>query len=72
MAVKKLEPNVRVQGAARDTLRKDLRIRYEKGSSIRVLAESMGRSYGFTYRVLAEAGVTFRKRGGQARKRTRK
>ena len=35
----------------------------EKGASVRALAESTGRSYGFVHRVLSETGVTLRGRG---------
>ena len=35
--------------------------------TIRALAESTGRSYGFVHRVLSEAGVTMRGRGGATR-----
>ena len=45
----------------------ELRKKYEKGASIRALAESTGRSYGFVHRVLSEAGVTRRSRGGATR-----
>jgi transposase len=34
--------------------------KYEKGTSIRQLAESTGRSYGFIHRILSESGVTLR------------
>ena len=45
----------------------DLKKKYEKGASIRALAESTGRSYGFVHRVLSENGVTLRGRGGATR-----
>jgi hypothetical protein len=57
----------RILGGARDTLGAELRKKYEKGASIRALAESTGRSYGFIHRVLSEAGVTLRSRGGATR-----
>ena len=38
--------------------------RYEAGESIRSLASSTGRSYGFIHRILTEMGVTLRSRGG--------
>ena len=37
------------------------------GSSIRDLASETGRSYGFVHRMLSEAGVTLRGRGGATR-----
>ena len=45
----------------------ELRKKYEKGASIRALAESTGRSYGFIHRMLSQAGVTRRSRGGATR-----
>lgn len=62
------KPVTRVTGAARDTLARDYRIRYEAGASIRALSEESGRSYGFVHRLLGEAGVEFRSRGGATRR----
>lgn len=42
---------------------------YEDGHSIRAIAEASGRSYGFVHRILAEAGVQLRKRGGDTKRR---
>lgn len=42
----------------------ELAARYRAGESVRVLARSTGRSYGWVYRLLTEAGVAFRPRGG--------
>ncbi len=61
----------RITGASRDKLGTDLRKKYEGGQSIRALAASTGRSYGFVHRMLGEAGASLRGRGGAARKRTR-
>jgi predicted transcriptional regulator len=57
----------RISGSERDMLAADLKKKYEAGVSIRALAESTGRSYGFVHRVLSEAGVTMRGRGGATR-----
>ncbi|MFF7976827.1 helix-turn-helix domain-containing protein [Streptomyces sp. NPDC007905] len=57
----------RVIGAARDKLAADLGKAYESGASIRALAESTGRSYGFVHGIFTEAGVTLRGRGGATR-----
>lgn len=57
----------RVTGADRDRLASDLRRRYDAGASIRVLAESTGRSYGFVHRILSESGTALRGRGGATR-----
>lgn len=54
----------RVTGDARIALTAELTKRYEKGASIRSLAERLGRSYGFTHRILRESGVQLRSRGG--------
>lgn len=58
---------VRVTGTARDKLAKDLRKKYQKGESIRSLAASTGRSYGFVHRLLTESGQPLRGRGGARR-----
>jgi hypothetical protein len=65
--VAELKKGTRITGAERDKLASDLRKRYEKGQSIRVLAETSGRSYGFVHRILSESGATLRGRGGATR-----
>jgi hypothetical protein len=62
-----LKKGSRITGVARDKLGSELVKKYDKGASIRALAESTGRSYGFIYRVLSEAGATLRSRGGATR-----
>jgi hypothetical protein len=62
-----LKKGARITGSTRDKLAADLKKKYEKGASIRALAESTGRSYGFVHRVLSESGVTLRGRGGATR-----
>jgi hypothetical protein len=59
----------RIVGAERATLAKDLVKRYTSGESIRALASSTGRSYGFVHRVLTESGVQLRQRGGARRRK---
>ncbi|MET7489379.1 helix-turn-helix domain-containing protein [Streptomyces sp. NPDC005538] len=54
-------------GPERDKVAADLKTRYEAGTSIRALAEATGRSYGGVHRLLADAGVQFRSRGGTVR-----
>lgn len=66
-----LSKGTRITGEHRDKLAVDLRTKYEKGASIRALAEATGRSYGFVHRVLSEADVTLRGRGGATRKAAR-
>jgi hypothetical protein len=57
----------RITGAERERLTSTLRKKYEKGASLRELAGQTGRSYGFVHRVLTDAGVTLRGRGGATR-----
>jgi predicted transcriptional regulator len=63
----KVTKGARISGAERERLAKTLRKRYEKGASLRELAGQTGRSYGFVHRVLTDAGVTLRGRGGAPR-----
>ena len=62
-----LKKGARITGADRSKLAGELKKQYDKGKSIRELAESSGRSYGFVHRVLSESGVTLRGRGGATR-----
>lgn len=57
----------RVTGAARTALAADVKRRYEGGATIRQLAAELGRSYGFVYRLLDDAGAQMRGRGGDTR-----
>jgi len=70
--VAELKKGSRVSGSERSSLAKDLKKRYEAGESIRVLAQSSGRSYGFVHRILTESGATLRGRGGATRKKKKK
>jgi len=63
-----LRKGTRVTGEDRSRLATDLRNRYDAGESIRSLATSTGRSYGFIHRILTEAGVALRGRGGATRR----
>jgi hypothetical protein len=65
--VVELKKGSRVTGSDRDRLTSDLRKKYDGGESIRTLAESTGRSYGFVHRILSESGTTLRGRGGATR-----
>ena len=67
-----LKKGARITGSARDKLASDLKKKYEKGASIRALAEQTGRSYGFVHRVLSESGVQLRGRGGATRSKQQK
>lgn len=66
-----LKKGARITGAERTKLAADLKKKYEKGLSIRELADSNGRSYGFVHRVLSESGVDLRGRGGATRSKTK-
>jgi hypothetical protein len=46
-------------------------MRYDSGESIRALAATTGRSYGFVHRILTENGVSLRGRGGATRGRAK-
>jgi hypothetical protein len=59
-----LKRGTRVTGSDRSKLATDLSRRYGAGESIRSLAASTGRSYGFIHRILTETGVALRGRGG--------
>ena len=58
----------RITGAQRSDLSSELASRYERGESIRQIAEETGRSYGFVHGVLKESGVQLRGRGGATRR----
>ena len=62
-----LKKGTRVTGVDRSKLATLLGKRYDDGESIRSLAASTGRSYGFVHRILTETGVTLRGRGGATR-----
>jgi predicted transcriptional regulator len=62
-----LKKGARITGPDRTKLAAELKKAYDKGKSIRELADSHGRSYGFVHRVLSESGVTLRGRGGATR-----
>jgi hypothetical protein len=59
----------RVTGADRDKLTRDLVSQYKSGASIRELAAQTSRSYGFIHRILKDAGVQLRGRGGATRRK---
>jgi Helix-turn-helix domain len=62
----------RITGDDRNSLAEELRSRYDKGESIRSLATSTNRSYGFVHRLLSESGATLRGRGGANRNSNKK
>ena len=60
----KLQPGQRLSTAQRDDIGADLLQRYKAGSSIRQICGQTGYSIGRVRRLLVEAGVEFRGRGG--------
>ncbi|HEY2044846.1 MAG TPA: helix-turn-helix domain-containing protein [Jatrophihabitans sp.] len=62
-----LKKGARITGTDRTKLATEIRKQYEKGRSIRELAGTHGRSYGFIHRLLSENEVTLRGRGGATR-----
>jgi len=56
-----------IVGQERIALTKDFVARYGEGESIRAIARSTGRSYGFARRVLIAGGASLRTRGGPHR-----
>ncbi len=64
-----LKKGSRVTGGDREKLSTTLRKRYDGGASIRELAASTGRSYGFVHRILSESGASLRGRGGATRRK---
>jgi predicted transcriptional regulator len=69
VTVADLKKGARITGPDRNRLATEIRKQYEKGRSIRELADSHGRSYGFIHRLLSENDVTLRGRGGATRGR---
>lgn len=59
-----LARNQRVTGADREKLSGELLKRYQKGASIREICADTGYSIGRVRRLLVDAGVEFRGRGG--------
>jgi helix-turn-helix protein len=65
--VVQLRKGARITGSERDKLASEVTKQYHKGRSIRELADSHGRSYGFIHRLLSENDVSLRGRGGATR-----
>lgn len=61
-----------ITGRERDTIRDELREGYLAGASIRDLVAQTGRSFGFVHRLLREAGVILRGRGGDQTRHQRR
>lgn len=63
-----VEPHKRITGKDRDRLSKTVVAQYRKGASIRSIAADLNRSYGFVHRMLLDAEVQLRGRGGNVRR----
>jgi hypothetical protein len=62
-----LRKGIRITGTDRDSLTAKITRRYLAGESIRSMAADLGRSYGFVHRILVDAAVPLRGRGGATR-----
>jgi transposase len=67
--VPRLPRGKRLRDKERSDVATELLRRYNAGKSIREICEETGYSIGRVRRLLEEAGVTFRRRGGAARAR---
>ncbi len=67
--VPSLRRGQRLSGSERANLGDDLLERYRGGSSIREICQQTGYSIGRVRRLLIDAGVEFRGRGGATRRR---
>jgi len=61
----------RITGDRRAALGSELAARYQAGETIRQIAASLGRSYGFVHAVLLDSGVELRRRGRAVGSRTK-
>lgn len=59
----------RVTGEDRQQVTQKVKKRYADGESVRSIAESLGRSYGWTHRIVSESGAALRGRGGANRRK---
>ncbi|MFD7919638.1 helix-turn-helix domain-containing protein [Streptomyces sp. NPDC059740] len=71
MPLTPLAPKTPLVGEARVKYAAELAEQYNNNDSIRTLMAASGRSYGFIHKLLEEAGVTFRQRGGVRRTKLR-
>jgi helix-turn-helix protein len=71
MRVPVLAKGHRISGAERDKLGKRLLTEYQAGKSIRQICAETGYSIGRVRRLLIDAGVEFRGRGGRRRNTVR-
>jgi hypothetical protein len=67
----RIPKGVRVVGDERTALSAELSERYGAGESIRLIAQDIGRSYGFVHEILSQSDIPMRGRGGPNRYRDR-
>lgn len=67
--MRKPGPHKRIVGEDRERATAEAVKAYRAGMSVRDIAANTNRSYGAVHRLLSEAGVDFRSRGGNTRKR---
>ena len=65
-----LKKGARITGPDRVKVTADIKKAYNKGKSVRAIADDHGRSYGFVHRILGEADVKMRSRGGATRSKS--
>lgn len=67
MPLTALPARARITGDRRQQLVTEVAKAYADGQSVRMISESIGRSYGFVHNLLAESGIDRRNRGGYHR-----
>ncbi|MDT0453105.1 helix-turn-helix domain-containing protein [Streptomyces hesseae] len=64
-----MDKGKRITGAAREEIAGVIKNEYEGGKTIRAVAETHGRSYGFVHSVLTASGAHLRTRSGSTRRK---
>lgn len=67
-----LQARKQITGTDRAAATREIVKRYTKGETVRSIADSLGRSYGFVHRMLIEADTPMRSRGGATRGKAKK
>lgn len=63
----RIKKGARITGPTRVGLTAEITHKYERGMSIRALAAETGRGYATIWRMLTDAGVPLRSKGGKSR-----
>ncbi|HEY2763377.1 MAG TPA: helix-turn-helix domain-containing protein [Pseudonocardiaceae bacterium] len=69
--IDRIPPKTNLRGDQRIEIREQFKAAYERGATVKELAEATGRSYGSVHKLLVEAGTTFRGRGGAGHRKRR-